>query len=213
MLLFHQKFSNRIEAGALLAEKLQAYKGKKDTLVLALVRGGVAIGRAIANSLKLPLYPYIVRKIGHPSNREFGIGAIAEGGSTYVDEGTMKWQGLTWHDLEPIAEEEMKEMQRRKEAYLISARPDLKGKTIILTDDGAATGGTLFAAIEDLRKFNVQKIIVAIPVCPPDTAQELAKRADALTVLLTPEPFNAVGQWYEDFPQLEDQEVLELLKS
>lgn len=204
-------FVDRTAAGTALAEKLQEFRGKPDSVVLAMVRGGVVIGRAVADALKLPLYPYVVRKLGHPEHREYGVGAIAEGGATYVDDATMKMMDLSWENLEPVIAEEKAELKRRREAYLVSARPPLTGKTVILVDDGAATGSTLFAAIEDLRNARINKLIVALPVCPPDTAEKLKKRSNAFVVLATPEPFEAVGKWYEEFPQVEDQEVLALL--
>ncbi len=206
-------FPSRTDAGMELAASLRSYAGKKNVLILALVRGGVVIGKALADILKLPLFPFVVRKLGHPGHREFALGAIAEGGGTFLDESTMRMSGVTWKDMEPIIEEETEELKRRKETYLVRARPDLKSKTILLVDDGAATGATLFAAIEDLHKAKVQKIVVALPVCPPDTALRLAERADDLVVLATPEPFEAVGLWYADFPQVEDEEVMKLLAS
>lgn len=209
-LTFHM-FHNRTEAGTLLAEKLTAYKEKPHAVVLALVRGGVAVGRVLADTLHLPLFPYVVRKIGFPGHREFGIGALAEGGATHLDEDTMKAYGLAFADIEPIIDEEMREMQRRVGAYAVRQRPDLQGTTVILTDDGAATGGTMFAAIDDVRNRGAEKVAVALPVCPPDTAAELRKRADDVVILRTPRNFNAVGQWYRDFPQLKDEEVLDLL--
>ncbi|MBI2117313.1 phosphoribosyltransferase [Candidatus Peregrinibacteria bacterium] len=205
-------FSDRTEAGTLLVEKLTAYKGKPDTLILALVRGGVAIGRILADNLKLPLFPYVVRKIGFPGHREFGIGALAEGGATFLDENLMKAYDVSFADIEPIIDEETAEMKRRMKTYSVQPRPDLKGKTIILTDDGAATGGTMFAAIDDLRQQRVRKIVVALPVCPTDTAEQLQKKADDTIILHTPTNFNAVGQWYKEFPQLEDEEVMTLLR-
>lgn len=204
-------FEDRRDAALQLAEKLQAYKGHSGVVILALVRGGVEIGSSLADALNLPLYPYVVRKLGHPSHREYGLGAIAEGGATYLDEPAMQMSDVTWEDMEPIIEEEMEEMKRRRAAYLVDARPSLEGKTIILTDDGAATGGTMFAAIRDVRNAKAKEIIVALPVCPPDTAAQLQKRADKLIVLATPEPFDAVGAWYLNFPQLTDEDVLRLL--
>lgn len=205
-------FNNRTEAGTLLAEKLTAYKGKTDTLILALVRGGVAIGHVLADILKLPLFPYVVRKIGFPGHREFGIGALAEDGATFLDEDLMKAYGISFEDIEPIIEEETAEMKRRVQAYNIRPRPDLRGTTVILTDDGAATGGTMFAAIDDVRKQCAEKVIVALPICPPDTAAALRAKADDCIILKTPTNFDAVGKWYREFPQLEDDEVITMLK-
>lgn len=180
--------------------------------MLGLVRGGVAIGRVLGDELRLPLFPYVVRKIGHPSHREFGVGAIAEGGATYFDRETMRMYGLTDGELEAIIEEERAELERRRKAYAITLRPSLQGKTVILTDDGAATGGTMFAAVEDVRRQGVAKVVVALPVSPPDTVEALRRVADAVVILATPEPFNAVGQWYVSFPQLTDEDVLIFLQ-
>ena len=205
-------FPTRIDAGLSLSKELTEYRDAKETLILALVRGGVVIGKALSDVLHLPLFPYIVRKLGHPGHREYALGAIAEGGETVMDEEAMNASGLEWRDIEPIIDEEMKELTRRKEAYTVKPRPDLKGSTVILTDDGAATGATLFAAIADLRKANVKKIVIALPVCPPDTAIKLKERADEAILLATPATFYAVGQFYVDFEQVEDEEVIELLR-
>ncbi|MFA5799583.1 MAG: phosphoribosyltransferase family protein [Candidatus Peribacteraceae bacterium] len=205
-------FQTRTAAGRILAGKLGAYAGKKNVLILGLVRGGVEIGSAMAAFLSLPLFPYIVRKLGHPGHREFGIGAIAEGGATYLEERTMRSHGVEWTEMEPVIAEEMAELKRRKEAYAVRKRPPLKGNTVILCDDGAATGVTMFAAIQDMKKAKVKKIVVALPVCPPDTAERLGRLADETVFLATPEPFDAVGKWYVEFPQLSDEDVLKLLK-
>ena len=204
-------FPTRSDAGRALSGELQNYKNAKDTLILALVRGGVVIGKALSDELNIPLHPYIVRKLGHPGHREYALGAIAEGGSTFLDDAMMRVQDLDWKNLEPIIDEEMKELRRRKEKYMVKPRPDLKGKTVILTDDGAATGATLFAAIEDLRKTEVKKIIIALPVCPPDTAKLLASKADKTVFVSTPATFYAVGQFYIDFSLVEDEEVIAIL--
>lgn len=205
-------FPTRTHAGKALANALTKYRDAPDTLILALVRGGVVIGRALADTLHLPIFPYIVRKLGHPHHREYGLGAIAEAGSTYLDDAAMQVSGITWEDLEPVIEEESHELKRRQETYMVKARPPLNGKTVILTDDGAATGGTLFAAIEDIKKANAKKIVVALPVCPQDTAEKIRNIADEAVILATPADFNAVGQWYREFPQVEDAEVIELLR-
>tara|TARA_Y100000310_G_scaffold325011_1_gene387802 strand:- start:275 stop:910 length:636 start_codon:yes stop_codon:yes gene_type:complete len=204
-------FADRAGAGMLLAKELMRHKKQKDTAVLALVRGGIPVGRALADTLELPLYPYIARKLGHPEDREFAMGALAEGGATFLDDSAMRMCGIEWEDMQPIIDEETKELKRRKEAYLTEARPPLDGKTIILTDDGAATGATLFASIEDLRDTHVSKIIVALPICPPDTAMQLGELADETIILASPTPFHAVGIWYKSFPQVDDREVLQLL--
>lgn len=204
-------FQDRTEAGKLLAEKLSTYKDKSDAIILALVRGGVAVGRVLADTLELPLFPYVVRKIGFPGHREIGIGALAEGGATFLDEELMKAYGIPFEEIEPIIEEETEEMKRRVQAYNARPRPGLKGKTVILTDDGAATGGTMLAAIDDVRQQTAGHIVVALPVCPPDTAAKLQRKADVCVILQTPANFTAVGQWYRDFPQLKDEEVCALL--
>lgn len=203
----------RESAGRILAGSLGAYAGKNNALILALVRGGVVVGDAIAAILDLPLYPYVVRKLGHPGHREFGLGAIAEGGSTTLDEATMLSHGTTWNEMEPVIDEEMQELNRRKAAYAIRPRPDLAGKTVILTDDGAATGSTMLAAIQDMEKAKVKKVVVALPVCPPHTAKLIRKKADQLVTIATPEPFEAVGKWYRQFDQVEDEEVIALLRN
>jgi putative phosphoribosyl transferase len=205
-------FPDRRAAATELSEQLRQYEGKPDTLVLALVRGGIVLGRVLSDALTVPLFPYIVRKIGHPHHREYGLGAIAEGGATYFDEAALHMHRLTKDDLTNVIEEETRELQRRKASYAVKERPPLAGKTVILTDDGAATGGTLFAAIKDLRQQEVTSIVVALPVCPPDTAEQLRNRTDEAVILATPEPFDAVGKWYRDFPQVEDVEVLALLQ-
>ncbi|TSC79373.1 MAG: phosphoribosyltransferase [Candidatus Peregrinibacteria bacterium Gr01-1014_25] len=205
-------FTSRKEAGAALAALLQDYRGKPQTFVVSLVRGGVAIGRALADALNLPLYPYVVRKLGHPGNAEYAMGAIAEGGATHLDDDAMRMTGVTWEDMQPVIEREKIELQRRVDAYLVKARPDLTGATVILNDDGAATGATMLAAIEDVRKRRAARVVVALPVCPPDTAAALRAAADEVHLLATPAHFQAVGQYYVSFPQLEDAEVLALLR-
>ena len=129
-----------------------------------------------------------------------------------MDEQTMRAMGLSWKDLEPVINEEMAELKRRKELYAVRPRPPLKGKTVILVDDGAATGNSMLAAVEDVRKAGAKTVIVALPVAPPETADALMHRADRVIVLETPENFEAVGKWYLEFEQVEDEEVIELLK-
>ena len=181
--------------------------------MLALVRGGVVVGSVLSKDLNLPLFPYIVRKIGHPEHREFAVGAIAEGGATFMDDKAMQMHSVDWDAVEDVIEEEEQELHRRKEAYLIQARPDLEGKTVILTDDGAATGSTIYAAMDDLRNAKVKKLIVALPVCPTDTGLRLKEKSDEAYILAEPEDFYAVGQFYREFTEVGDEEVLKILRS
>ena len=206
-------FLDRADAGRELARKMLTFKGKKSVLILGLLRGGVEVGRALADALKLPLFPYAVRKIGHPENPEYALGALAEGGGTFLDEPTMHASGLDFADIEPIIEEEMKELSRRKSTFRSDPLPPLDGKTVILTDDGAATGSTLFATIEDMRKAQVRHLIIALPVAPHETVRKLRESVDEVIVLAEPSPFLAVGQWYITFTQLTDEEVQRMLHS
>ncbi len=205
-------YMDRADAGRRLAEALQGFRGRKDTVVIGLLRGGMAVGRPLADALSLPLLPWNVRKIGHPANPEFALGAIAEGGGTSLDEDVMESEGLAFADIEPIIEEEMREMRRRRNVFAMQDIPLLAGKIILITDDGAATGATLFAVLEDMRKAQAERIVIALPVAPRDTAERLRREADEVVVLATPAPFYAVGQWYLSFPPLRDEDVLELLE-
>ncbi|MDD4318878.1 MAG: phosphoribosyltransferase family protein [Candidatus Peribacteraceae bacterium] len=204
-------FFDRRDAGTQLARRLEHLRDGKNVLVLGLLRGGAEIGRTLADALGLPLHPYAVRKIGHPANPEFAIGAIAQGGGTFLDEVFMQAESITFEELEPVIEEELRELRRRKEIFAEAPVP-LRGKHIILTDDGAATGATMFAAIEDMRAAGVGRITVALPVAAPDTAERLRGLADETTILATPSPFLAVGQWYVFFPQLTDRDIRALLR-
>ena len=206
-------FFNRQAAALILAKNLSEFKNKPDTYILALVRGGIITGRILADELNLPLYPMVVRKIGHPLQREFGLGAISGRGAMYLDQMTLSDHGLTEKHLEAIVEEEKRELKRRRGLYYKGPVPQFKDKTIILTDDGAATGVSILATIEDLKKENTREIIVALPVCAPDTAAKFKEKASRVIILATPSPFHAVAEWYKKFPQVEDKEVLELLQT
>ncbi len=205
-------FYSREDAGEQLAIPLARYHKKKNTLVFGLVRGGIVIAATLAKKLDLPMYPYIVRKVGHPSYREFGLGAIAEGGAVHIDEKLMHAHRIERKDIDIIIEEELKELRRRKDLYSTEPRPSMKGKTIIITDDGAATGNTIFAVIRDLKKERAKKIIIALPICPLDVEQYMAKEVNEVHVLAMPTNFSHVGKWYVNFPQVSDEEVIELLK-
>ncbi|MDB4978657.1 MAG: phosphoribosyl transferase protein [Candidatus Peribacteria bacterium] len=204
-------FTDREQAGYVLSDRLESFNGQPNVLVFGLIRGGMPVAKVIADKLHVPAYPYIVRKIGHPDKPEYGVGAIAEGGETYLDENLMRTYGLTWESLEPVIEKEMAELRRRKEIFGSRSQPDIEGKIIILVDDGAATGGSMLAAIGDISKAGAEKIIVALPVAPMETMAFLRQKADDVIVLRNPMPFHSVGEWYENFPQLEDEDVLALI--
>lgn len=203
-------FRNRREAGQQLADKLSAYKDR-GVIVLALPRGGVPVGEPVARALHAPLSVLIARKIGSPQDPEFGIGAVAEGGVIISERRAVRALGMSQEDFRTAADEQAREVERRARIYRAGALPELEGKIVILVDDGLATGITTRAALRTLRQMHVQRIVVAIPVCSKNIAARLKKEADEVVCLMSPENFRAVGDWYEDFPQLTDEEVLETL--
>lgn len=205
-------FENRQEAGKKLAAQVFKYR-KENPFILAMPRGGVPIGYEVAEVLQAPLDVIVVRKIGLSSNREFGIGAIAEGGIRVLDQTSIEVLGIDDSELEDTITLEEKELQRRVEIYRGGKPlPNLEGKTAILVDDGMATGITAKAAITSVKKLNPKKIILATPVCVLDTVESLKDRVDDVICLSTPYEFMAVGLWYRDFKQVSDEEVIGLLK-
>jgi putative phosphoribosyl transferase len=205
-------FKDRKEAGTKLAEKLKDFAGQPDVLVLALPRGGVVTGLAIANSLKVSLDVLIVRKIGHPRQPELAVGAISETGSIVYNEEVVSSAGVTKEYLRGEAARQREEIARRQELYRGGQKlVNVQGKTIILVDDGIATGATMKAAVEALKRGQVGKLIVAVPVAPAETAAELRKMVDVFVCLDTPEYFMAVGSYYAEFRQIMDAEVVALL--
>jgi predicted phosphoribosyltransferase len=206
-------FPNRREAGRLLAERLRRYRGAARTVVLALPRGGIVPAAEIASALGLPLDVIIARKLGAPGNPELAIGAIAEGGAPYVNEEALAWVGADDAYLAREVERQRAEIVRRQRR-LRNGRPLAlpERSTVILVDDGIATGSTVIAAIRALRERGVGRLVCAIPVAPPDTAELLRGLVDELVILATPAPFGAVGAFYEDFRQVSDAEVVELLR-
>jgi putative phosphoribosyl transferase len=206
-------FKSREEAGRQLATKLQSYKATENLLVLAIPRGGVVIGKELARALNCPLDVMITKKIGAPGNPELAIGAVGPGGEEVIDE---QLAARTGADEEYLKNQKIKvkdEIERR-EKELRGDKPqlDFKNKMIILTDDGVATGATMLAAIEVLRQHQPKRIIVAVPVIARDTVSKIEAQADAVVYLEVPLMFFAVGQFYQDFPQITDGEVKELLK-
>lgn len=205
------RFSDRREAGRRLAKELTRYKGK-DAVVYALPRGGVVIGFEVAKALKAPLDLVITRKIGHPQNPEYAVCAVTEEGEFICDEKEAAALDRDW--LEKEREKEMGEARRRKELYLGGKeRVSAKGKTAVVVDDGVATGLTVLAAVRSLRRQNPKEIIVAVPVVSRDIADNLRKAADKVVVLEEVESLDAVGNYYKDFSQVSDEEVVEFLNS
>ena len=207
-------FNSRIDAGQKLAAKLQAFKNKNNTIIIALPRGGVVVGKELSLALQLPLDIVVPRKIGAPDNLEFAIGAITETGEGIFSEETIRTLGISKEYLQKTVEEERKKAQWRLTHYRQERKKrELADKTVILVDDGVATGSTLRAAIKTVIAERAKEVIVAIPVAPPDTLKKLKKEVDAVYCLHSPLNFYAVGQFYEQFEQTSDEEVIEILKS
>jgi putative phosphoribosyl transferase len=196
-----------------LAARLARYAGRPDVLVLALPRGGVPVAFEVAQALGAVLDVFLVRKLGLPGHEEFAIGAIASGGVTVLNEETLRDYGVSRAQVEAVVDAEQRELERRERQYRGNrAFPDLTGRTVILIDDGLATGSTMRAAVAALRQERPARVIVAVPTAPPETCDELRTIVDEMVCLVTPEPFYAVGLWYEDFSQTTDEEVRELLE-
>src|SRR5207247_6250790 len=205
-------FANRTEAGRLLAEKLVKYAGGADVIGLGLPRGGVPVSFEVAQRLGAQLDVFIVRKLGVPGFEELAAGAIASGGVRVLNEDVMRAIPHADEAINAITARETAEVERREQIYREGRPPpELRDRIVILVDDGLATGATMRAAVKALRERGAAKIVVAVPVAPPDTCHELEERADETICLSTPEFFQAVGQYYEDFSQTSDEDVRELL--
>src|SRR5881394_1190052 len=205
-------FPDRIEAGRLLAEKLEKYANRDDVIVLGLPRGGVPVAYEVAKRLRAPLDVFIVRKLGVPGFEELAAGAIASGGVRVLNEDVMRSIPYAHEAIEAVTAKETTELERREQIYREGRPPpELRDRIVILVDDGLATGATMRAAVKALRQRSVAKIVVAVPVGPPDTCREFEDEADETVCASTPEFFQAVGQYYEDFSQTSDEEVRELL--
>ncbi|MEO7099644.1 MAG: erythromycin esterase family protein [Luteolibacter sp.] len=206
------KFPNRSEAGRRLAEVLSEFAGLDNVILLALPRGGVPVAAEIARKLHLPFDVLLVRKLGVPGHEELAFGAIASGSVRVLSEDLISMLGITRKQIESVTQLERSELERREKFYRNGrAAPAVAGNTVILVDDGIATGSTMSAAIELLRHQGARKIIVAVPVAPPDAIKQLSQEADKVITLLTPDPFEAVGRWYHDFPQTDDNQVRKIL--
>ena len=205
-------FSNRAEAGQLLAEKLGKYAGRDDVIVLGLPRGGVPVAYQVARRLGVPLDVFIVRKLGVPGFEELALGAIASGGVRVLNEDVVRALPKANELIESVTTRELAELGRREQIYRDGRpAPDIGGRTVILVDDGLATGATMRAAVAALRQLGAAKIVVAVPVGAADTCREIEQEVDETVCAMAPEWFQAVGQFYEDFSQTSDDEVRELL--
>jgi putative phosphoribosyl transferase len=206
------QFFNRSEAGQFLAENLSAYANRDDVVVLALPRGGVPVAAEVAKKLNAPLDVFVVRKLGLPGHPELAMGAIASGGVRVFNGEVVNALRISDEVIDAVSAEELVELQRREKAYRADRPPlELEGKTVIVVDDGIATGSTMLAAVSALRQLNAARIVVATPVIAKSTYSEIQRAADEVAAVLVLEHFYAVGQWYEDFSQTSDEEVRELL--
>ncbi len=207
------RYQDRVQAGKYLAERLQQYANDPDAVVLGLPRGGVVVAFEVARKLQLPLDIFVVRKLGVPGYEELAMGAIASGGVRVMNEDVLRMINISQDKIEAAVKREEKELERREKAYREN-RPalELKSKTIILIDDGLATGATMRAAVSALHKKHPRKIIIAVPVASPETCADFRSKVDDLVCAMTPAYFHAVGEWYEDFPQNTDEEVQQLLR-
>ena len=205
-------FKDRMQAGQLLAQTLMKYAGREDVIVLGLPRGGVPVAYQVAKKLHAPLDVLVVRKLGVPGWEELAMGAIASGGVRVINEGVVRSAGVSEAGIEAAAAVQLKELQRRELAYRgHTGTPEIEGKTVILVDDGIATGATIRAAVEALRQQEPKQIIIAVPTASTDSCAMLEPMVDEFIALMMPERFRAVGQWYEDFGQTTDAEVTQLL--
>jgi len=205
-------YRDRIDAGKQLAARLADYADRDDVLVLALPRGGVPVAYEVAKALRAPLDIFLVRKLGVPGHEELAMGAIATGGVRILNDDVVDYLRIPGEVIDAVAADELRELERRERAYRGDRpEPDVRGKTIILVDDGLATGSTMRAAASALRQQNPARIVVAVPVSAPQTCNEYRMGVDEIICASTPEPFMGVGQWYRDFSQTTDEEVRKLL--
>jgi predicted phosphoribosyltransferase len=208
-----RRFQNRREAGELLALELAHHAGEKECVVLALPRGGVPVAHEVSRVLHLPLDVLVVRKLGVPGHEELAMGAIASGGIKLLNRDTLIALGLSRAAIENVERRELIELERREKSYRGNLPPlDVRGKHVILVDDGIATGSTIQAAIASLRQRGADYIVVAAPVAPDSVVEILRKVADEVVCVLRPRDFGGVGCWYEDFSQTSDEEVHRLLE-
>ncbi len=207
------RFKDRSEAGKVLAKELGRYANRSDVHVLALPRGGVPVAYEVAKKIKAPLDIFLVRKLGVPGHEEFAMGAMASGGVIFLNHDVIEQLRISDDAIDEVIARERRELDRREEVYRKNMGPiEVAGQTVILIDDGLATGSTMRAAIEAMRHHDAGSVIVAVPVASPSTCSEMKDLADEVICAMQPEAFSAVGEWYEDFSQTTDEEVQELLQ-
>lgn len=207
-----QRFHDRREAGSLLATLLQKFAGRDDVVVLGLPRGGVPVGFEVAVAIGAPLDAFAVRKLGVPGHEEFAMGAIASGGTYVLNEDVIEALGISHDEVARVAQLERRELERREHLYRDHRRfPALEGKTVVLVDDGLATGASMLVAVNALRRMQPAKIVVAVPVASIEACSALRGHADQIVCYSTPIRFGGVGAWYDDFSQVGDDEVRRLL--
>jgi len=206
-------FRDRQDAGRRLAELLSRTVPDRDSVVLALPRGGVPVAREVAWALGLPLDVLIVRKIGVPGHEELAMGAVASAGTIVRNEDVLRSLEIDDETFDSVAEEQQHEVQRRERLYRDGAALSIQAKPVILIDDGVATGSTMLAAVRAVRRAGARRVTVAVPVAAAETASLFRGEVDTLVACATPEPFRGVGAWYDDFRQTTDEEVRELLQS
>lgn len=206
------RFHDRVDAGRRLAGELSEYARRPDLLVLALPRGGVPVGYEVARELGAPLDVFLVRKLGVPGQEELAMGAIATGGVRVLNDRVIEMLHVPDRVIDAVAEKERRELERRAAQYRGDRpEPEVRGRTVILVDDGLATGSTMRAAAEALKHEGAERLVVAVPVAPPETCEAFRSEVDEIVCAVTPEPFYGVGMWYEDFSQTTDEEVRALL--
>ncbi len=205
-------FADRADAGRVLIERLGAYADRPDVTVLALPRGGVVVAYEVAHALRAPLDVLVVRKLGVPGHSELAMGAIASGGARVLSPDVIGMLGITQSQIEAVAVREQSELERRERAYRgTRVAAPIYGRIVLLVDDGLATGATMRAAVRSVREHEPRRVVVAVPVGAPETCAELRTEADEVVCARSPEPFCAVGAWYDEFSQTGDDEVRELL--
>lgn len=206
-------FQNRTDAGQFLAEKLSEYANRSDVVIIGLPRGGVSVAYQVARELQAPLDILVVRKLGVPGHEELAMGAIASGGVRVLNDDVLSYLNIPEDIIELVIESELRELERREREYRGDRQPiDLHHRTVIIVDDGLATGSSMRAAVRAVRAQQPTKIVVAVPVGARETCESFQREADTVAVCaITPEPFKAVGLWYSDFSQTTDEEVRKIL--